>query len=353
MSITRASGLIDQSEKFKKRVASSDTSKYKVVESGDLVVGFPIDEGVLGFQGKYPRAIVSPAYDIWRVKEGLTADRDFLEYYFRSPRAIAIYTAKMRGAVNRRRVVPKQDFLKIPVPFPPLAEQKRIAAILDAADDLRAKRREAIEQLDELLQATFLDLFGDPVTNPKGWEVGEIQEGGNVVTGSTPPSKLEGMFDGPIPFVTPGDLKESWTSSKRSVTENGAAKSRVVEAGATFVCCIGATIGKMGKALGRSAFNQQINAIEWGADIESNYGLELMRFYKEKIASDGASTTLPILKKSLFQKISIPLPPFSLQQQFADTVSAVEEQKARYHNHLDELDTLFASLQSRAFKGEL
>ena len=55
------------------------------------------------------------------------------------------------------------------IPLPPLAEQKRIAGILDAADALRAKRREALAQLDTLLQSTFLDMFGDPVTNPMGW----------------------------------------------------------------------------------------------------------------------------------------------------------------------------------------
>ncbi len=59
---------------------------------------------------------------------------------------------------------------EIQIPLPPLAEQKRIAAILDAADNLRAKRRESLAELDTLLQSTFLDLFGDPVTNPMGWE---------------------------------------------------------------------------------------------------------------------------------------------------------------------------------------
>ena len=64
----------------------------------------------------------------------------------------------------------KTDLLNIEIPLPPLAEQKRIAAILDAADELRTKRRESLAQLDTLLQSTFLDLFGDPVTNPKGWD---------------------------------------------------------------------------------------------------------------------------------------------------------------------------------------
>ena len=238
-------------------------------------------------------------------------------------------------------------------PLPPLSEQKRIAGVLDAADRLRAKRREALAQLDTLLQSTFLDLFGDPVTNPKGWEEYPLDHVAKVSTGNTPSSKLEGMFNGDIPFVTPGDLKETWVQTKRTVTKSGAESSRTVTKGATFVCCIGA-IGKMGKAVKTSAFNQQINAIEWKPEVVvPDFGLEMMRFFKAKIAKDGASTTLPILKKSLFQKIQVPIPPLPLQQRFAAIVEQVESQKARMRTQFTELDTLFAALQQRAFNGEL
>ena len=72
--------------------------------------------------------------------------------------------------------VSKGDIAALQIPLPPLDEQKRIAGILDAADALRAKRRKAVAQLDTLLQATFLDMFGDPVTNPKGWEAPALSE---------------------------------------------------------------------------------------------------------------------------------------------------------------------------------
>ena len=250
--------------------------------------------------------------------------------------------------------ITRQSLARLKIPLPPLSEQKRIAGILDAADALRAKRREALAQLDTLLQSTFLDLFGDPVTNPKGWGGHPLDHIAKISTGNTPPSRLEGMFDGDIPFVTPGDLKETWVQTKRTVTNAGAENSRTVTKGATFVCCIGATIGKMGKAIKTSAFNQQINAIEWKPDVVvSDYGLEMMRFFKAKIVKNGASTTLPILKKSLFQKIQVPTPPLPLQQRFAAIVEKVEAQKARMHGQLTELDTLFAALQQRAFNGEL
>ncbi len=82
--------------------------------------------------------------------------------------------AKGRGATFLQ--VSKSDIGSLQIPLPPIEEQKRIAAILDAADALRVKRRESIAQLDALLQSTFLDMFGDPVRNPKGWETVRFEE---------------------------------------------------------------------------------------------------------------------------------------------------------------------------------
>ena len=241
---------------------------------------------------------------------------------------------------------------EIIIPLPPLAEQRRIAEVLDRAEALRAKRRAALAQLDSLTQTLFLDLFGDPRPNTKSWPVKSLKELGKVKTGGTPPGAKPGMFGGTIPFVTPGDL-ESDEPVKRTVTEEGAAEAETVRAGSTLVCCIGATIGKMGRAAQRSAFNQQLNAVEWANGLDDDYGLGVLRFFKPQIATWGASTTLPILKKSSFEKIEIPVPPITLQREFARRVTAVEALKTAHRASLAELDALFASLQHRAFKGEL
>jgi hypothetical protein len=179
------------------------------------------------------------------------------------------------------------------LPLPPLEEQRRIAAILDQAETLRTQRRQALAHLDTLTQSLFLDMFGDPATNSNSWPVKTLKELGKVITGGTPPSSKEGMFDGPIPFITPGDL-ESSEPVRRSITEAGAKEVDVVRAGSTLVCCIGATIGKVGMALKESAFNQQLNAVVWGGDIDDHFGYEVMRFFKPTIVSWGASTSYAI-----------------------------------------------------------
>ncbi|MCA9461123.1 MAG: hypothetical protein KC643_23950 [Nitrospira sp.] len=120
LSITMKGGLVDQSEKFKKRVASQNTTNYRIAYRNELVVGFPIDEGVLGFQAKYPAGIVSPAYDIWKLRDPSNTHIPYLERYLRSRQARWIYASKMQGAVARRRSLTKTDFLCLEIPFPPL-----------------------------------------------------------------------------------------------------------------------------------------------------------------------------------------------------------------------------------------
>ena len=273
----------------------------------------------------------------------------YLAHFLRSATFLAFATNVVAGAKMPRMVM--SEFWSYPVPLPPLEEQRRIAAILDQAETLRTQRRTALALLDSLTQSLFLDMFGDPATNPRKWPVKRLKDLGQVITGGTPPSSKEGMFDGPIPFITPGDL-ESEEPVRRSVTEAGAKEVNVVRAGATLVCCIGATIGKVGIAQKDSAFNQQLNAVVWGNHISDNYGYEVMRFFKPTIISWGASTTLPILKKSSFEQIEIPVPPVPLQELFTDRLKHISNLKGLHKSALLGFDNLFNALQSRAFAGE-
>jgi type I restriction enzyme S subunit len=316
----------------------------KYCEAGDLLYAWSASFGPYRFAG--PKSIFH--YHIWRVIPGEELDKTFAFHLLEE------ITSEVKSAAHGVAMLhmTKGGIEAWPIPLPPLTEQQRIAEVLDRAQALRAKRRAALAQLDSLTQSLFLDLFGDPRPNEKSWPLRSLKELGKVKTGGTPPSAKPGMFGGPIPFVTPGDL-ESEQPVKRSVTEAGAAEAETVRAGATLVCCIGATIGKMGKATQHSAFNQQINAVEWANGVDDNYGLGVLRFFKPQIATWGASTTLPILKKSSFEKIEIPVPPLPLQREFACRVTAVEKLKTAQRASLAELDALFATLQHRAFRGEL
>lgn len=283
--------------------------------------------------------------------DSLQIDARYLYHWFSSPRIQATVRSFGQQTTNISNLNVDRC-LRLGLPLPSLPEQRRIGAILDKADALRAKRRAALAQLDILTQSIFLDMFGDPATNPKGWPVGVLRSLGRVTTGGTPPRAKEGMFDGAIPFITPGDL-ESNQPIKRTVTDAGAEASRTVDAGATLVCCIGATIGKIGKSTVRSAFNQQINAVEWGERMHAEYGCAVMRFFKPTITAWGSSTTLPILKKSSFERIEIPVPPVTDQQEFALRMERVEHVRTIHRGALSTSNELFSALQAMAFRGSL
>ena len=138
-------GLIDQDKKFKKRIASVDISNYKLVKRNELVVGFPIDEGVLGFQTKYDFAAVSPAYDVWKIKrEDIPVT--YLESILRSSPAIAKFKSAMKGTANRRRVVPKDEFLKIRIPMMNLETVTKITKMIETKQMENRKYLQIIEE---------------------------------------------------------------------------------------------------------------------------------------------------------------------------------------------------------------
>jgi type I restriction enzyme S subunit len=125
-----------------------------------------------------------------------------------------------------------------------------------------------------------------------------------------------------------------------------------VRAGSALVGCIG-NIGKMAKTPVRCAFNQQINAVEWGGRIHDDYGIAALAFTKPQMIGLSSSTTVPILNKSGFMKVELRVPPIELQREFARRVTAVEKLKTAQCASLTELDALFATLQHHAFRGEL
>lgn len=277
-------------------------------------------------------------------KEGV--DHNYLARMLKASQPIVLGWVRATTADN----FPVDNLKKLEIPFPAIREQKRIAAILDQADSLRRLRQRAIDRLNTLEQSIYSEMFSD--TKNKSWPMMRLSRLGRVVTGATPPSDQKDLFCGEVPFITPGDLQTD-ALPKRYLSEEGARRSRTVRLGSAMVCCIGATIGKMDKARKLSAFNQQINAVEWSETINDDYGIYALTRLKKKIISRGTSTTLPILKKSEFEKIEIPVPPDALQKEFSARISEFELVREPMVAAAIRSDSLFLALQHRAFRGEL
>ena len=294
-----------------------------------------------GFKSLVPRFdLVSPDFLFWWLKTH--------EKHIQS---------KGRGATFKE--VSKKIVEDLQIPLPPLDEQKRIAGILDAADALRAKRREALAELDTLLQSTFLDMFGDPVTNPMGWEIYALGEVGEVITGNTPSRKRPEYYGDDIEWIKSDNINDPsfvLTEAVERLSVTGRAVARTIPRGSILVTCIAGSpscIGNAAIADREVAFNQQINAFVPGERIALWFAFGVFWVGKRLVQSASTSSMKGMVSKSAFSAISIPIPPTSLQNRFATIVESVEQQKASQRAHLDELDTLFASLQSRAFRGDL
>jgi len=244
------------------------------------------------------------------------------------------------------------------IPLPPLDQQKKIAAILDAADAYRQKTKALIQKYDELTQSLFLDMFGDPVGNPKGWERIKLEEIGTISSGSTPSRKNEENFNGDIPWVKTGEVNSKIildTEEKISKTALSNSSCKLYPAGSLIIAMYGQgkTRGQVG-LLGIEASTNQACAVLTKSDKANFIFLyKLIQMSYIDLRSLGRGGNQPNLNSGILKKYLVINPPFVLQNQFEYIFQAIESQKAQAQASLAQAEDLFNSLLQRAFKGEL
>jgi type I restriction enzyme, S subunit len=257
----------------------------------------------------------------------------------------------------------KATLEKVKIPLPPLEDQKRIAAILDAADALRQKDRALIAKYEELTQSLFMDMFGDPVTNPKGWIISALGKVCAKVTDGTHHSPP--LIGAGYPYVTAKHVKTYGLDFQRDPTfveekyhkyifkrcNPGYGDVLYIKDGATTgIACI-------------NTFKEEISLLSSLALLKPDYG-RINNYYlaywlnnnrvKNKLISEymsGAAIKRYTLKK--INSFILPVPPINLQNKFAESVQQIEKQKQLAQQSLQKSEELFNSLLQRAFKGEL
>jgi type I restriction enzyme, S subunit len=359
LSMTMREGLVDQAAKFKKRVASANTADYKVVGHGQLVVGFPIDEGVLAFQRLYPEAVVSPAYGVWDLQDQKCTDRNYLERFLRSPRAITYYRAKLRGSTARRRSLPRDVFLEMPVPLPPIGEQRRIAAVLDAADALRTKRRQALAKLDTLTQAIFIDMFGDPLSNACDHQRSVLGDLVEFVGGGTPAKAILEFFDGEICWATSKDMGGRFLDDTRDHITMEAVQSsatKLVPAGTVLVVVKSKVLAhRLPVAISRvpTCFGQDLKGLIPKGGSTPEFVAGALVSGQRWLLSRARGVNTEGLTLDQLRRFPVATASRQKMEAFQQTARAVEDWRKVVSASLAQLDLLFASLEQRAFRGEL
>jgi type I restriction enzyme, S subunit len=251
---------------------------------------------------------------------------------------------------------------KIKIPLPSLSEQKRIAGILDAADSYRQKTKALIAKYDALTQSLFLDMFGDPITNPLGWDM-FTNDDINIKIVDCPhstPKYVDSISN--YPCIRTSEIKNGsieWKSMKYLNKENHIeriARLEPLEDDLIF--------GREG-LVGEIALIPKNISISLGQRVmlfRVNKKIILPLFYHALIMSNGIqqkikSKTIGATVKRINIKdvklIELPVPPLTLQNQFADRVAVIEKQKALAQDSLVQAEDLFNSLLQKAFKGEL
>ena len=246
---------------------------------------------------------------------------------------------------------------RIQIPILPLPEQKRIAEILDKADALCLKNKQLLAAYDELLQSTFLDMFGDPVMNSKKWKKKKIGEFGDWKSGGTPLRSIKEYYKGDIPWLSSGELENMLVAdSNEHITERA-----ILESAAKKIEIGSLLLGMYDTAALKSSINTSVltcnQAIAFAKldslKINTIFAYTLIQIGKEHFKSKQRGVRQKNLNLSMIKSLELIYPPIAMQNQFAQIVENIEAQKALAKQSLKECYDLFNGLVQKAFRGEL
>jgi type I restriction enzyme S subunit len=339
---------------------SSISAKRSQLRSGDIVFARTgATTGKSFLIEECPADAVFASYLI-RVRLKAHADPRYVSHFFRTPNYWEQITRKARGAAQPG--VNATTLKSIDIPLPSVVEQRRIAEVLDRADALRTKRRAALAQLDSLTQSIFLDMFGDSTSNPNEFPRVQLaslaRKNDTINYGVVQPGN---ETDEGVPLIRVGDLQGGeidHAGLKRIAPSIEAAYKRSrLHGDEILVSCVG-SIGlvlladaslkgfNIARAVARIPLADKVDRIFVAAYLKTDF---VQRYFTNELRT----VSQPTLNIKQLSETLIMVPPIEQQRGFASRVGVIESIKATHRAALTELDALFASLQHRAFRGEL
>lgn len=354
LSMTMHDGIVLQSERFKKSLASIDQSDYKVVKRGQLVVGFPIDEGVLYVQKAADEGIMSPAYNVWDI-DTEKVDADFLELCLHSPQSMQYYKDKLRGTTARRRSIPTADLLALKIRLPDMQTQREAVAIMRKAEAVIAARQEQMNYFEQLVKSRFIELFGEETEFDK-WHCCTIGDVADVCVGVViKPTQY--YTDKGIPAFRSLNIGEMRVKDADWVyfTEEGHHKNQksvirkndvlVVRSGAPGTACVATE-----KYDGYNAVdiiiahpdNRKVDSVFLAAFTNMPHGMNQIR-------SKTGGAAQQHFNVGGYKAMRLIMPPMELQKQFAAFVEQTDKSKLAVQKGLQELEILKKSLMQQYF----
>jgi len=282
------------------------------------------------------------------------ADLKYLYYFFLSRGFEDVISGSAQPQITG------QGLTKVEIPLPPLPEQKRIAAILDKADAIRRKRQQAIQLADDFLRAVFLDMFGDPLTNPKGWEtfaLADVVRKDSIITYGI--VQAGEHVDGGVPYIRTGDFKNGRLvrSGYACTSTDIASKFKRSEvAPGDIVYCIRASVGSadvVPEFLAGANLTQGTAKISLAHDMKAEFLVELLRSagFRSWIDKNSKGATFKEITLARLREAPVFKPPMFEQEAFIRIKKIVMERLTRKFQEADV--PLFESLSQKAFSGQL
>lgn len=323
----------------------------KLVHSKDVLISTvrPNLNSVAQVPPELNEEIASTGFCVLRANPA-KLNADYLFYFAQSYEFVTRLTRLSIGAGYP--AVSDGDVLDTEIPLPPLAEQQRIADILSRADRLRRLRRFALEMSDGYLQAVFLEMFGDPVTNPMGWEMVTVADMADIIVPTRDKPK---SFSGDVPWFTLPDVDGLFVStSSNSLTHKEAAEvsNRLMPKNTVLLSCAG-TLGRIAITTREAYANQQFYGLVAKPE-EADYrflAIALQILGVEFYFRLAGVSTLGFFSKAKALGINLTKPPLDLQRKYALILERRNRLRAQQREALRQAEHLFQGLLQAAFRG--
>lgn len=308
----------------------------------------------------YLRKIARPTFsgvcstDILPLLPGRHVDRGYLYHFLRQDEMIELANSRTTGA-NLPRLSPAV-LESFEVPLPPLPEQRRIAAILDQADALSSKRQQAFARLKALTQSVFLEMFGDPIGNPYAWPTAQLGDLGTWASGGTPPRSKNRYFEGQVPWFSSGELGPTFVMDSREKLSGCAlaeTSAKRVPKGALMLGMYDTAALKASIAGVDCSCNQAVAFAQLRRSIEPLIAYYMIVVGRDHFRRQQRGVRQKNLNLSLVKAIRIPVPPVATQRRFLDHFSNIAAVQRSIRRSADVISQLFASLEFRAFSGDI
>jgi type I restriction enzyme S subunit len=277
-------------------------------------------------------------------------DRSYLRFYFKKVEE----KISDQGRGSTFKAITQKDLKALKIPLPSLSEQKAIVAKLDRAQRLIDIDKEMLAKYDELIQSVFLEMFGDPVTNSKGWEKIKMKDLSTIQRGGSP-RPIKDYIGGDIPWIkisdgTKGDDLYIY-STEEHIIEEGIKKTRLLESGSLILANSGVSLGFARILKIRGCIHDGwLSIAELEEDIvDPIFLLKQLNHLTDHFRRTAPDGTQPNLNTGIVKKLEVLVPPLKTQKTFRDIVLKLREETDYVTESLNKSEELFSSLVQEAF----